>query len=487
MLARVVNALLHALTNKTSRTLLVMLAALAIPFASPKLAALRVIRISRMQPREPAGAPESERGAEPATSAEVGEQALPSSENTPTINNSLSASSDSSLPDIDPRVRAALREIPIADPTGHALDAFVEHLARTERKEPGAVTRILHYGDSTIASDYISGTARRRLQARFGDSGHGFILIANPWEWYFHNDVFHASSGEWNASRLAGPWASDGLYGLGGVSFSSYGGGVAWFGTATHGDFGRRVERFDIYYLEQPGGGELEFAIHGGPIEKISTRGDSKISRVYSVRTTDGESKLRLRAAGGGPVRVFGVALERDESGVVYDALGSHAAMAIYWQRQNRAHWREQLKLRDPALVILQYGTNESEASTFDAREYERALGELVDEVIEVTQGASVLLVAPLDRATYKEGKLAVHPLIVDLVTIQRRVALAHGAAFWNTFEAMGGEGAMIAWVHARPELGGADLTHPTPLGAEVLGNMMANAMIRALETQKPR
>jgi lysophospholipase L1-like esterase len=66
-------------------------------------------------------------------------------------------------------------------------------------------------------------------------------------------------------------------------------------------------------------------------------------------------------------------------------------------------------------------------------------------------------------------------------------VALAHGAAFWNTFEAMGGEGAMIAWVHARPELGGADLTHPTPLGAEVLGNMMANAMIRALETQKPR
>ena len=165
---------------------------------------------------------------------------------------------EQSLPDIDSAVRDRLRREPVEDPTGHALDAFFGRLARTERREPGAVTRILHYGDSTIASDYVSGTVRRRLQARFGDAGHGFILIANPWEWYFHNDVFHASDGEWKASRLAGPIAADGMYGLGGVSFTSYGGGVARFGTATRGDYGRHVSRFDLYYLEQPGGGDVE-------------------------------------------------------------------------------------------------------------------------------------------------------------------------------------------------------------------------------------
>jgi lysophospholipase L1-like esterase len=485
MLARLVNASQHPLVGKTTRTLLVMFAALAVPYTTPRLSALRVLRA----PWSPAGEADSRDLAvspAPIPSTTVGEQSLPSSENTPTINNALSNSARSPLPDIDARVRAALRDVAIEDPTGHALDAFFERLARTERKETGAVTRILHYGDSTIASDYVSGTVRRRVQARFGDAGHGFILIANPWDWYFQNDIFHASSGDWNASRLAGPWASDGMYGLGGVSFSSYGGGVAWFGTATHGDFGRQVSRFDIYYLEQPGGGEIEVGVRGGATERFATRGDDKVSRVHSVRTSDGEAKLTVRAAGGGPVRLFGVALERDQPGVVYDALGSHAGMAVFWQRQNRAHWRDQFALRDPGLIIFQYGTNESEG-TFDGPEYENALGALLDELKEVSGGASVLMAAPLDRAANRGGRLVTRPIIVDLVSSQKRAALAHGVAFWNTFEAMGGEGSMAAWVRARPELGGSDLTHPTPMGAEVLGDMMADALIHAYEVWRAR
>jgi lysophospholipase L1-like esterase len=69
--------------------------------------------------------------------------------------------------------------------------------------------------------------------------------------------------------------------------------------------------------------------------------------------------------------------------------------------------------------------------------------------------------------------------VILDLVAIQRRVALSHGAAFWCTFDAMGGEGSMARWVKSRPPLGGGDLTHPTPLGAEVLGDMLADALVK--------
>jgi len=64
-------------------------------------------------------------------------------------------------------------------------------------------------------------------------------------------------------------------------------------------------------------------------------------------------------------------------------------------------------------------------------------------------------------------------------------VALSHGAAFWNTFDAMGGEGSMARWVKAKPQLGGGDLTHPTPLGAEVLGDMLSDALIAAFERYK--
>jgi lysophospholipase L1-like esterase len=477
----------HPLSGKTARTLLVMATALAVPYASPELRALRVAPA----PWDHAAAgTEDLPAAQAATAPAVpttGEQALPASENTPTINNALPVETRISLPDIDPMVRATLRTVPIVDPTGHVLDPFFEQLARTDRKEAGAVTRILHYGDSTIASDYVSGTLRRRLQARFGDAGHGFILIANPWEWYFHNDVAHSSEGEWKASRLAGPITSDGMYGLGGVSFTSYGGGVAWFGTAGKGDYGRRVSRFDLYYLEQPLGGEVELAVRGQPAERFSTRGDAKASRVRSVHVEDGESRLSVRALGGGPVRLFGVALEREQPGIAYDALGSHAAMAVYWQRQNKAHWRDQLALRGAALIVFQYGTNESDLWRLDRAEYEAALADLLDELRDVAGGAPVLVVAPLDRAEQKDGKLVTKRVILDLVAIQERVARAHGAAFWSAFEAMGGEGSMARWMRARPQLGGGDLTHPTPLGAEVLGAMLGDAIVASYDAWRSR
>ena len=472
----------HPLLGKTPRALLAMVALLALPYASPRGRALRVVRA----PWDPVAEEQAQpSGAAAPTAAASGEQALPASENTPTVNNALPSDSTATLPDIDPDVRATLRTVPIDDPGGHTLDAFFARLARTDRKEAGAVTRILHYGDSTIASDYVSGTVRRRLQARFGDAGHGFILIANPWEWYFHNDVLHASDGEWKASRLAGPVAPDGMYGLGGVSFTSYGGGVAWFGTATRGDFGRHVSRFDVYYLEQPGGGDVELGVRGATPVRMSTRGDAKTSRIRSIDIDDGETKLTVRALGGGPVRLFGVALERDQPGVVYDALGSHAAMAVYWERQERAHWKEQLALRDPALVVFQYGTNESDLWKLDRDEYEKALAGLIDELRDAAGGASVLVVAPLDRAEDRDGRLTTKRVILDLVAIQKRVALAHGAAFWNTFDAMGGEGSMARWVKAKPQLGGGDLTHPTPLGAEVLGDMLSDALIAAYERHR--
>jgi lysophospholipase L1-like esterase len=474
----------HPLLGKTTRTLLVMAAALAIPYASPRLRAFRVVSA----PWDPAPATDEAQGAAATASApapSAGEQALPASENTPTVNNALPTDSNSTLPDIDPGVRATLRTVAIEDPTGHALDAFFARLRATDEKKPDAVTRILHYGDSTIASDYVSGTVRRRLQARFGDAGHGFILIANPWEWYFHNDVLHASDGDWKASKLAGPITNDGMYGLGGVSFASYGGGTALFGTATRGDFGRKVSRFDVYYLQTPGGGDVELDVKGLPPDRFSTRGDAKVSRIHSLAVPDGEAKLTVRAMGGGPVRLFGVALERGGPGIVYDALGSHAAMAVYWQRQDREHWRDQLALRDPALIVFQYGTNESDLWRLDRAEYETALAGLIDELRDVAPHASVLVVSPLDRAEDKNGKLSTKSVILDLVAIQRRVALGHGAAFWSTFDAMGGEGSMARWVKAKPQLGGGDLTHPTPLGAEVIGDMLGDAIVAAYQGRK--
>jgi hypothetical protein len=472
--------MVHPLAGKTTATLLFMSAVLVLPYASPRLRALRVVKTpwdGAPSVEQPSDAPP-----EPATSASVGQQTLAASRNEGTVTNSLPSDKEADEAPIDPAVAARLAgSLAIEDPTGHAMDAFYASLQRTDRKEAGAVTHILHYGDSVIASDFISGTARRRMQERFGDSGHGFILLANAWQWYFHNDVTHYNSDGWTASKLAGPITDDGMYGLGGVSFQSFGGGLAYFGTAAKGDYGRKVSRFDIYYLTQPNGGALEIKVKDGATERLDTRAPTKESKVHSVVVPDGEASISLRAAGN--VRAFGVSLERDVPGVTYDALGAHAAMAVYWKRQDPKHWRDQMALRKPALIIFEYGTNESDLWKIDWADYERDLGAVLDTLAAAAPNASILVLSPLDRAERGAGgELQTKPVILQIRDVERRVALGRHFAFWDTFTAMGGRGSMARWVNARPQLGGGDLTHPTPAGSEVLGNLLSKALIGGYE-----
>ena len=453
-----------------------MTCALGLPYASPKLRSFRVYSAPWDRVIAASNEPPSSDTSAPVPT--VGAQGLAAAVNEPTITNALPEDSNASASENDMFALAGARDVAIEDATGHALDAFYAQLARTQKKEPGAVTRVLHYGDSVIASDYISGTMRRRLQERYGDAGHGFILIANAWQWYFHNDVTHYNSAGWEASKLAGPITPDGFYGIGGVSFRSTAGGVAYFGTAERGSYGRNVSRFDVYYLEQPSGGDLEIVRKGQPTVRISTRGDAKISRVYSLPVADGSALMQLRL--GGNTRAFGVALERDTPGVVYDAIGAHACMSAYWKQIDAAHWKEQMDLRKPALIVWQFGTNESDLWKVDIVEYESNLRLVLSKLKEAAKDASVLVLAPLDRAENSpNGGLQTKPVIQKLAAVQQRVARDLGFAFWNTFDAMGGEGSMARWLKTSPKLAGSDLTHPTPAGAEVIGNLLMRALIR--------
>jgi lysophospholipase L1-like esterase len=462
--------------GRTTTALGVMIVVLAVPYVSPRLRGLRVARAPWDRSPDEATLAEAVR---PKPALTVGEQALRATQNEATVSNAL--------PDeADPRPRAAAppskseRAYAILDPTGHALDAFCSSLARTVAKEEGAVTRILHYGDSLITGDLISGTMRRQMQAKFGDAGHGFILIANPWEWYFHNDVAHHASEGWTANRITGPLSSDGIYGLGGVSFHTQGEANAWFSTKHEGDYGLRVSRFDVYYLEQPGGGDVHLIVPGRPPETMHTRGPKKVSRVRSVNVPDGAGQMTIHTWGNGDVRMFGVALERDVPGVTYDALGANGARIRLWDSMSETHWAEQFALRNPALIILEYGTNESEDDDFNGEAYEAALDRTLSKVQAAAPDASVLLVGPLDRSEKGEGgKLRTKPVIVRLVEMQKRAALAHRVAFWDAFDAMGGEGAMARWVRANPQLGSWDFTHPTPLGAETIAGLLFDALTR--------
>lgn len=376
-----------------------------------------------------------------------------------------------------PAIEADEPPVPLVDPSGHALDHFYAALAETQQRKPGAITRIAHFGDSIVVSDYVSGTLRRMLQRTFGDAGHGFVLLANAWPAYFHNDVFRFATRGWKVSRIVGPLAKDGLHGLGGVSFQAPAGVRSHVGTAKDGEFGRRVSRFLVSYLEQPGGGRIQVLVDGEPHSVIDTNGPAKVGAHYEVKVPDGEHLLEL-VTQGPEVRAFGVVLERDVPGVVLDALGVQGARIRFLDKQDDDHWAAELAWRRPNLLIYQFGANESgDGYAYPMDEYLATMKAVLEQGQRALPESSCLIIGAMDRARVENGQVTSMRIIQLIIQEQRRAAEQVGCAYFDTYESMGGWGSMPSWV--RRGLGQADMTHPTGVGAERIATWIYGALMQ--------
>jgi len=166
---------------------------------------------------------------------------------------------------------------------------------------------------------------------------------------------------------------------------------------------------------------------------------------------------------------------------VVYDSLGVNGAYAgLLVTVMNEQHWAEQLRHRKPDLVIFNYGTNESQyASDNQMARYERDLTEAIRRVRSALPDVSILVVSPMDRGkTVGGGRIITHPAIPKIVEMQHRVALQVGCAFFNTFQAMGGDGTMARWHSTQKHLVGGDLIHPTVDGGITVGALIYHALL---------
>lgn len=394
------------------------------------------------------------------------------------------------LPDVRPPPRLRVPhsdgdppglEIAVEDRDGHSMDHFYAALEQAARGEGQA--RLAVYGASHTASDLYTGYLRRELQGAYGDAGHGFVLPVAPWRSYRHRGVEIESGGEWVTYKVRQPSSGLDHYGLAGVAVESSAAG-AWGAvrTTSRGPVGQAVGVFDLFYLEQPGGGDFEVFIDGEHVRRVRTAAGERRPGYAKFEVSDGPHEFKLRVRGNGPVRVFGVALEREASGVVVDTLGINGARArshLLWEDRT---YREHLQRRDPDLVILAYGTNES-GDEQPIREYMAQLDRVLTRIQEAVPEASCLLVGPSDRPI-RMGRRSVEdrPRTAAIIDAQWRVALEHGCGFFDTVAFQGGPLSMLTWNSLDPPYAAGDLVHFTRLGYERLGEVLLGAMIEAFE-----
>jgi lysophospholipase L1-like esterase len=369
----------------------------------------------------------------------------------------------------------------LADANG-GLDRFYEALARTERREPGAITRVVHYGDSPTTADLITGDIRAMLQARFGDSGHGFVLLAKPWAWYQHRGAWLTGSG-WQIFPATRFETKDGLFGLGGVNFTGDASARARIDLDDPGQ-----SHFDLYFLHQPDGGEVEVFANGAQVAaSVPTAGDKGTPGFASFDIPLGASSLEFKPDG--PVRLFGITAEKSSPGVVYDSIGLNGASITVLSRMfNAAHWTAELQHRHPDLVTINYGTNEADFAAFIDKQYEKELREAIRRVRAALPDASILVMSPMDRGHRTDtGDIETMETIPRIVEMQRRVAADTGCGFFDTYAAMGGAGTMSRWYNAQPRLVSADFIHPYPAGGKIIAAIFVKQIESGLARYKLR
>jgi lysophospholipase L1-like esterase len=353
----------------------------------------------------------------------------------------------------------------LSDPA-HALDHFYEALKR------GGTVRILHYGDSPTTGDLITADARALLQQQYGNAGAGFVLIARPWAWYNHRG-FDMDASHWKIDIAGIAQLKDGMHGLGGVSFLGSPGAIArwqWKGP--------RQSVIEVAYLSQPDGGAFAVDADDKELGVVETAADAKVAGYSSFNIPPGATKFAVRVTRGN-VRLFGAEFRTGTSGVIYSSLGINGANVTLLSKSfNDRHWAAELRHYNPDLVIVNYGTNESGFADFVDKTWGPEMKEVVRRLHAALPETSVLLMSPMDRGDRNSsGEIQTTPVLPRLVSIEARVAGETGAAFFNTFEAMGGSGTMARWYTSEPRLVSADFIHPTPAGAKLVGELLYNAL----------
>ena len=361
------------------------------------------------------------------------------------------------------------RPDPVIDRPG-TLVPFFERLYRLSSGDSPTV-HILHFGDSHTASDDWTGVLRELFQNRFGNGGAGFSLAGVPFKGYRRYDVRGGASRGWDAAGLR-TGEGDGLFGLGGVSIATERAGQTIYLDAD-------CASVELDYLQQPGGGRVALSDNGQTFNETSTEGPFAPG-FLEYATTPGHHRFEVRTVEPAPVRLFGWVTENPK-GITYESMGINGAEAALIQRWDEAMHAAYLKRRDPALIVLAYGTNEASDSKWSEAGYLETFSTILQRLRRAVPAASILVLGPPDRFVRIKGRWRPYEGVDRIVAAQQEACHENRCAYWNTRARMGAEGSMVNWVMAG--LAQGDYVHFTSQGYQRLGSVLFQDIMRLYES----
>jgi len=335
---------------------------------------------------------------------------------------------------------------------------------------------IIHIGGSHIQAGIYSGQTRERLQTFFPglNGGRGLIFPYKMSKSNNPNNYNITWTGKWTTSRnVEFKKNSDlGLLGICANTIDS---------TATLKIIlGNKYVKYDFNKIrifnkigQQYYTIDIENYIGNKTIITDSINGITEINLDNYIDTL----YLRLKKTNilQNQYSFFGISLENDDPGIVYNDAGINGASFPSFQRCNL--FTSQLSEIKPDLVIISLGTNDTYTKNFDREFYKRNYIDMILKIREAAPNAAILMTVPNDdyfRRKYPNKNVEISEQVI------MEVAKQYDCGVWDFYQIMGGFNSSSIWY--KNNLMVYDRIHFTKEGYIIKGNLLFEAILKSYD-----
>lgn len=357
------------------------------------------------------------------------------------------------------------------------FDSFFERAAKPQ----GRTLRVLHYGDSQIEMDRLSCRLRVWMQNTFGGTGPGMMHAKTIIGSYAISQYAQGAltlQTCFGGDSLSMISRANGNYGPMVQCFHLGGGATIDFKAPTNQYADERVKSYStvgVVFNNRPGPLTVTLTDRIGGYTNTQQCEESGVHTMW-WKLDSASSSIHLSLSGNADI--YGVMLDGPE-GVSVDNIPMRGCSGQQFCMINQDQLAAAYSQMNIGLIILQFGGNSVPylKGTKSISTYCQNIGRQIDRIHECCPEAKILFIGPSDMSTTINGELQTYRDMEDIISGLRDTALAHNAAYWSIYHAMGGHNSMLAW--NTKGWAGSDYIHFTGKGAVVMGDMLADAFDR--------
>ena len=382
---------------------------------------------------------------------------------------SLVAKQDSVIQLVKETCRPGLTCIEDYSGDSTALYKFYKALAGVAKSHDPL--RIAFYGDSFIEGDVFCGSFRDSLQSIFGGRGVGFVPITSGVAG-FRPTIKH-SFDNWRTSSLINRTDSTAEYGPAGYCFVPLQNN--WVEYKPSGNrFLREFNTVKLFFKNYESA-SVRFSINEDTTQWVVPLKKSNHLQEWVYRGKNLKS-IKFNFEPFDSLRLFGASFE-DGRGVYVDNFSLRGNSGISLTGISKEMLTKFDSYRHYKLVILQFGLNMVVEDSLNYKAYVRRMVRVINNLKKSFPQASFLLMSVSDRSSNSTGRFETMNAIPAMRNAQRMIAQETNIAFWDLFQAMGGENSMVRFVTAKPALAAKDYTHLNFKG----GKKLAGSLVKSL------